>query len=221
LIIVTSGRRILSIETSSIICGLAYIVNGESVGCIEESAPRKHAEILPDFFIELKNKTKFRLADLNGIAVSIGPGSFTGLRIGLSFAKGLAYSKNLPIIPVPTMMSLAYQVRNKYPTYGLIWSHGTQVFSQHVDWIDKLPVEAGNIEVNSWDDVKKKVPIERTIFQWQCDKIIGNKFIAVVSQPSAVNVGYLANHNYRKWVVKNPYDLVPNYIAPFKIKSGV
>ena len=84
-----------------------------------------------------------------------------------------------------------------------------------------MPVEAGNIEVNNWDDVKKKVPIERTIFQWQCDEIIGNKFKAVASQPSAVNVGYLADHNYRKWVVKNPYDLVPNYIAPFKINSGV
>ena len=69
--------------------------------------------------------------------------------------------------------------------------------------------------------MKKKVPIERTIFQWQCDEIIGNKFKAVASQPSAVNVGYLADHNYRKWVVKNPYDLVPNYIAPFKIKSGL
>jgi len=216
---VISGTKILSIETSSSICGLAYIVNGESVGCIEESTPRKHAEILPDFFNQLEKKTNFHLAELNAIAVSIGPGSFTGLRIGLSFAKGLAYSKGLPIVPVPTMMALAYQVRYAFPTYGLIWSHGTRVFSQPVTWVNKLPAEAGSVEVNDWDDLVERVPIEQTIFQWQCDDIVDGKFSAIESKPSAINVGLLANHNFKEWVVKKPYDLVPSYIAPFGIKS--
>ena len=217
----TSGTKILSIETSSSICGSAYIVNGENVGCIEKSTPRKHAEILPEFFHQLEKKTNFCLAKINAIAVSIGPGSFTGLRIGLSFAKGLAYSKGLPIVPVPTMMALTYQVRYAYPTYGLIWSHGTRVFSQPVTWVNKLPAEAGSIEVNNWDDLIERVPIEQTIFQWQCENIIDDKFPAIESKPSAINVGILANHNFKEWVVKKPYELVPNYIAPFEIKSRI
>ena len=117
------------------------------------------------------------------------------------------------------MMALAYQVRYAFPTYGLIWSHGTRVFSQPVIWVNKLPAEAGSVEVNDWDDLVERVPIEQTIFQWQCDDIVDGKFSAIESKPSAINVGLLANHNFKEWVVKKPYDLVPSYIAPFGIKS--
>ena len=77
--------KILAIETASDICGIAYIKNGKCEGLIEKSIPRKHAEQLPLFYQKLIKKTGLKLSELDGIAISIGPGSFTGLRIGLSY----------------------------------------------------------------------------------------------------------------------------------------
>ena len=97
--------NILAIETATEMCGIAYYENGVMQAVEEENIPRQHATSLPMFYKTLQDKTKFSLNILDGIAVSIGPGSFTGLRIGLSFTKGLAYSHDLPIIPVPTLQA--------------------------------------------------------------------------------------------------------------------
>ena len=98
------SKLILSIESSSTICGVAVIEKGDILSLVEKSAYRKHAEILPEFIQIALEQSKKTVSDLDAIAVSIGPGSFTGLRIGLGMAKGLAYSHNLPIIPVPTQI---------------------------------------------------------------------------------------------------------------------
>ena len=134
----SSKKNILSIETSSNICGISFISRGESVDIIEQESNKKHAEILPEFYLKLKNSTGFILDDIDAIAISIGPGSFTGLRIGLSFAKGLAFSKGLPIIPMSTMMSLAYSLKEDSPDLGIIYSHAKRVFYQDIKWKKNL-----------------------------------------------------------------------------------
>ena len=103
-----NNNTILAIETSSNICGISFIENGTLIDSIDKEKSKQHAEVLPQLYQELKIKTNFSLSNIDALAVSIGPGSFTGLRIGLSFTKGLAFSKNLPIVPISTMMALAY-----------------------------------------------------------------------------------------------------------------
>ena len=107
------NRLILSIETSSKICSVGLLSNGKNLGFIEELDGRKHAELLPEFVEKLLKKNKVQVKLIDAIAVSIGPGSFTGLRVGLSFAKGVAYAIKCPIIPVPTILSIAYSLRKK------------------------------------------------------------------------------------------------------------
>ena len=101
-------ENIIAIETSSNICGVSFIKSGNCIKTIEENSERKHIEKIPIFYKELQDKIGFKNSEISAIAVSIGPGSFTGLRIGLSFAKGLALAQSLPIVPIPTMMSLAF-----------------------------------------------------------------------------------------------------------------
>ena len=96
------SKNILSIETSSLICGVSIIENGNLIGISEKSTYRKHNENLANFAQDAIKKSNKSLSDIDAIAVSIGPGSFTGLRIGLGFAKGMAYALGLPIVPVPT-----------------------------------------------------------------------------------------------------------------------
>ena len=121
-------KYILAIETSSSICGVSIIFNEEIIGIEETDVSRKHAELLPGFTKIALDNSKKTLNDIDAIAISIGPGSFTGLRVGLGFAKGLAYSKGLPIIPIPSMLSLAFSLQKYEPQQGILHSHGDKVF---------------------------------------------------------------------------------------------
>lgn len=109
--------KILGIETATSVCSIALIENSKVLS--EKSLLEKniHSEkIIPLIDEVLKNFKEF-----DKIAVSIGPGSFTGLRVGLSTAKGLAYASKKPIIPVSTLKALAYNViLHKIQTTALI-----------------------------------------------------------------------------------------------------
>ncbi len=74
---------------------------------LAEPTPRSHVGVLPRLVDAVLARAGLGWADLDGLAVSIGPGSFTGLRIGLGFAKGVAYAGKLPIAAVPTLEALA------------------------------------------------------------------------------------------------------------------
>ena len=78
--------------------------NGNLLSLVEENSYRKHNENIADFTDRAIKQSKKLISEIDAIAISIGPGSFTGLRIGLGFAKGLAFSQGIPIIPVPTLL---------------------------------------------------------------------------------------------------------------------
>jgi tRNA threonylcarbamoyladenosine biosynthesis protein TsaB len=96
---------ILSIETATRICAAALVHQGAVVAERHEEGRAIHAGLLPALVEEVLGG--HRPEELEGIAVSIGPGSFTGLRIGLSFAKGLSYACSVPILAVPTLEAIA------------------------------------------------------------------------------------------------------------------
>ncbi len=98
---------ILAIETSGLICGVT-LHDGVNIVCEKEEAiPRAHDTSLVRLIRDVLDERSVSYGALKAIAISIGPGSFTGLRIGLSAAKALCYSRNIPLIPVPTMNALA------------------------------------------------------------------------------------------------------------------
>jgi tRNA threonylcarbamoyladenosine biosynthesis protein TsaB len=103
---------ILCLETATTNCSVAVGIDGEVVGLIEENSPNySHSEQLHVFIEEVMAKASLTLADLDAIAVSKGPGSYTGLRIGVSAAKGLCFSLDIPLISIPTLKSLARQLQ--------------------------------------------------------------------------------------------------------------
>ncbi|WP_010228055.1 tRNA (adenosine(37)-N6)-threonylcarbamoyltransferase complex dimerization subunit type 1 TsaB [Gillisia marina] len=103
---------ILCIETASTNCSVAIGVNGKLLALKEDyDSNYSHAERLHIFIQEILAENNLELSDLDAIAVSKGPGSYTGLRIGVSAAKGLCFSLDIPLISVPTLTSLAMQVK--------------------------------------------------------------------------------------------------------------
>jgi tRNA threonylcarbamoyladenosine biosynthesis protein TsaB len=101
---------ILNLETATTNCSVSLANGGELLVLQEENSVQySHAEQLHVFIEEVLTKAGKKMSDLQAIAVSKGPGSYTGLRIGVSAAKGLCFALNIPLISVPTLLSMAHQ----------------------------------------------------------------------------------------------------------------
>ena len=110
--------NILNIETATKNCSVSLSTDEQLLDVLEFAGENySHAEKLHVFIKQILDKNRLKTKDLNAIAVSMGPGSYTGLRIGVSTAKGLAYSLNLPLIAVSTLEVLA---RKNYMESGYI-----------------------------------------------------------------------------------------------------
>jgi tRNA threonylcarbamoyladenosine biosynthesis protein TsaB len=101
---------VLGIETATVICSAGIARDDKVIGEIRLAVKNVHAEALTASARDLLALLQLSFADLDGIAVSIGPGSFTGLRIGLATAKGLAFSLSKPIVGIETLQAQAAAV---------------------------------------------------------------------------------------------------------------
>lgn len=102
---------ILNIETSTKNCSVSIAENGKTTVLKEiNDGGYSHAEKLHELITEVIKKSQLKFTDLTAVAVSKGPGSYTGLRIGVSAAKGLCFALNIPLISVNTLESLAHSI---------------------------------------------------------------------------------------------------------------
>ncbi len=207
------GRYILAIETSSSICGVSILYDREILSTEEKDVNRKHAELLPGITQKALDKANKTLDDIDAIAISIGPGSFTGLRVGLGFAKGLAYSKCLPIVPVPSMLSLAFSMRKYKPKQGILHSHGNKIFFQSFGWEGNVPFSKIKPRLLKISDCVQSLSPE---FHYNCENIFPDAKRVKIATHSSLNIGKLAYVYFNDFIVAKPHTLVPNYIAPFK-----
>jgi len=108
---------ILIIETSTEVCSVALLKDGKIIDLIETKEGQNHARLVAVFAESLFNRNNIKVSDLDAVAVSKGPGSYTGLRIGVSTAKGICYARNIPLIAIGTLEAMAKHVvlnRTKY-----------------------------------------------------------------------------------------------------------
>jgi tRNA threonylcarbamoyladenosine biosynthesis protein TsaB len=101
---------ILNIETSSEICSVGLSDNNELLSLKESQEPNSHSRLLTVLIDNIFSEINIKISDLDAVAVSKGPGSYTGLRIGVSVAKGICYSLNKPLIAIDTLQSLAINI---------------------------------------------------------------------------------------------------------------
>ncbi|MBX2958642.1 MAG: tRNA (adenosine(37)-N6)-threonylcarbamoyltransferase complex dimerization subunit type 1 TsaB [Flavobacteriales bacterium] len=116
---------ILGIETSTKMCSVAISNNEELLSIREQSGDYSHAELLNKFINEVCHEANIKLNDLDAVAVSKGPGSYTGLRIGVSAAKGLCYALDKPFVAVDTLKAMAINLmmnNQQSITFGEGWN---------------------------------------------------------------------------------------------------
>ena len=208
--------KIIGIETATDICGVCIIHDGKIIDTEELILFRDHAEKLPILVNKILKNNNLKMNDFNSVAVSNGPGSFTGLRIGLSFAKALAFSNNLPIVPIPTLYSIASNLDfTNSKIKILLHSHATNVYFQNFEIKNSQIKELSKPTLSSWD----KLIINNTdfkIFHYGCEKLIQSELIKPI-KPSSKSIVITANQEYNKFCMHDFGDLQPNYVSAFKI----
>jgi len=103
---------ILNIETATETCSASLAENGKLIAVKENIDGQQHARLLTVFIDELFKETGYSFNELSAVAVSKGPGSYTGLRIGVSAAKGIAYAADIPLIAISTLQALTSSILN-------------------------------------------------------------------------------------------------------------
>ena len=109
-------QRIILIETSTALCSAAIAENGAITAYRESSAPKAHASLTAVFIQEMLQERGLTLAECDAVCVSMGPGSYTGLRVGVSTAKGLCFGAGKPLIAVGTLDTLVAQASSVIPS---------------------------------------------------------------------------------------------------------
>jgi len=154
---------ILNIETSTTNCSVALSENGVVVGLKEDnSLEYSHAERLHVYIDEVLKIAKVSKDQLEAIAISKGPGSYTGLRIGVSAAKGLCYALSLPLISVPTLEALAHQVENPKGTIvAMLDARRMEVYSAiyDADYNETRTTEAEVLTSESYKELLESTPV--------------------------------------------------------------
>ena len=153
---------ILCLETSTAVCSVALVENGNVVALRESLDGQNHAEKITLFIDEVMKEAGIAYKDLDAVATSMGPGSYTGLRIGVSTAKGLCYAMEKPLIAIDTLAAMAhgFKANSQQPTAILcpmIDARRMEVYTAFFN--DKLErtseTEAIVIDENSFMELKQ------------------------------------------------------------------
>lgn len=210
---------LLAIETSSKLCSAAVLMDKKKYVELKYLDKQIHSEGLIQFIDNLIDISKLELKDIKAVAVSSGPGSFTGIRIGYSSVKGLAFGLDIPIIPVPSFLAFALEVSQYYKhdfNFGIaVKANSNEFYFGCYSKRENEIKETSPIELINTSDLLIYAK-EKFIFS-----DIQMDFSLNIYSPSAYYVGLWACE-YGKDKLILDYDLIePNYVKQFipKVKT--
>jgi tRNA threonylcarbamoyladenosine biosynthesis protein TsaB len=216
---------ILNLETSTKNCSVSIAKDGQTLICKEIAETGfSHAERLHVFIEEVLAETKLNFNDLAAIAVSQGPGSYTGLRIGVSAAKGLCYALNLPLIAVDTLQSLANQVVvNQGYIVPMIDARRMEVYSAIFDHNHQKTreIQAQIIDENSFSDITENIYIVGDCNEKIKTVLTKNNiiFIDTICYPSANQMSEMSYQKFKNQDFENLAYFEPFYLKDFLITT--
>ncbi len=217
--------RILSIETSTSMCSVALHERGALLALAEIKEPGAHAEKLLLLVDEVFEKAALSFGDLDAVAVSQGPGSYTGLRIGVSTAKGIAYGLDIPLIGINTLQAMAASQPLNQGEFvvAVLDARRMEVYTQTFGY--------ANQEITSIAALVLEECVFASILEKGRVYFVGDgaeKVKAYAQHPNAVfsgsweqslsakNMGQLAFEKFLRQDLEDLAYFVPNYLKEFK-----
>jgi len=216
---------ILNIETATKNCSVALAKEGKTILCKEIAEDGySHAERLHVFIDEIISEAGIQMKDLVAVAVSQGPGSYTGLRIGVSASKGLCYALGIPLIAVDTMQSLASKVKTDDGLIvPMIDARRMEVYSAvfSADLDKKREVLAEVITENSFEELNEKIYFVGDCNE-KCKTVLTKDnfvFLDEFKYPSANEMSTLSFDKYKKNDTVDVAYFEPHYLKDFLIAT--
>ena len=218
---------ILSIETSTGVCSVAMSENGQCIFKQEDHSGPNHAVSLGAFVDEALSFTDNHAIPLGAVAVSCGPGSYTGLRIGVSMAKGICYGRNVPLLAVPTLevmsvpVLLNHEIEDDALLCPMIDARRMEVYSAIYDRAlnERRETRADIVDAGTYREYLNHHPVY----------FFGNgaaKCMETINHPNARlidGIDPLAKYMFpiaeRKWVSEEFEDVA--YFVPYYLKDFV
>ncbi|MGN6178806.1 MAG: tRNA (adenosine(37)-N6)-threonylcarbamoyltransferase complex dimerization subunit type 1 TsaB [Mucilaginibacter sp.] len=220
---------ILQIETATTVCSVALSKNGKTLAVKEINERNIHAEVITVFIDELLKETGVSYSEVDAIAVSSGPGSYTGLRIGVSTAKGLCFALDKPLIAVETLEAMADGLINGMQLADkdillcpMIDARRMEVYTAIFNANGKRirPTTAEIIDANSFGDLLS----DHTIIFFgdgapKCQAVLGDNTNAQFVADFRNSAAYLSQKAYAKLLANNLEDVA--YFEPFYLKDFI
>lgn len=224
---------ILNIETSTEVCSVSLAKDGEVLFLKESAEGMNHSRLLTVFIEQLFSENKLDIKSLDAVAVSKGPGSYTGLRIGVSVAKGLCYGLGIPLISVSSLEILGIYTALNVNRLGQIKSGIEPLFCPMIDarrmevytalytakGEEIKPISAEIITDDFLQDELKKQPV------WffgngatKCKNVLQSEN-AVFSGPAATSAGFMTHLSDLKFAAQQFENVA--YFEPFYLKNFV
>ena len=226
---------ILCLETATPSCSVALVHNGEVLACEEDPKGQNHSEKITLFIDSVMKKAGISYNQLDAVTVSMGPGSYTGLRIGVSTAKGICYAVSKPLIAVETLHAMAFgglsvistersERRNLQHTalIPMIDARRMEVYAAIFDEnVNKIKdTEAVIIDENSFSDLKK----DHYLYLFgdgadKCAELFANDDKITVIKDFYCSAKYMNTIAQQKFNNKDFVDVA--YFEPFYLKDFV
>ena len=211
---------ILNIETATKNCSVALAKDGNTIICKEIAEEGySHAERLHVFIEEIIKESGITFQDLTAIAVSQGPGSYTGLRIGVSAAKGLCFALDIPLIAVDTLQILASQAKvSNGLIIPMIDARRMEVYSAifNPNFEKQRAVEAEIIAENSFEVLQQTLYFVGDCAE-KCKPVLTKEnfiFLEEIKYPSAKEMSFLS---FEKYKINDFVDVA--YFEPYYLKD--
>ncbi|PCJ23338.1 MAG: tRNA (adenosine(37)-N6)-threonylcarbamoyltransferase complex dimerization subunit type 1 TsaB [Flavobacteriales bacterium] len=216
---------ILGLETSTKICSVAVSDGDKLLALREEGGEYSHSEKLTVFIQSTLKEARLKLPDIDAVAVSKGPGSYTGLRIGVSVAKGLCYALNKPLIAVDTLQAMALGM-SKAEDLGLycamIDARRMEVYTAIYDLNNNMieEVSAKIIDKDSFENYLKE---NKVVFfgdgSDKCKEVLNGNTNATFSDKGLPSAQYINQIALEKFNCQNFEDVA--YFEPYYLKDFI
>ncbi|MBK9458488.1 MAG: tRNA (adenosine(37)-N6)-threonylcarbamoyltransferase complex dimerization subunit type 1 TsaB [Chitinophagales bacterium] len=221
--------QILCIDTTTDVCSVALTQNGTVVAAIENSDKNTQSALLTLYIEQVLKEANCAYNQLSAVAISSGPGSYTGLRIGASVAKGLCYALDIPLISTDTLTALAQQAAKTYPRTNayyvpMIDARRQEVFAalfdNHLNIIN--PPQAIVLEPTTFDNLLNEKTVlfcgtgsvkYKSMLQHQNAQFIDTQTVYCIAN----NIAALSYQQYCKKDFANTAYYEPLYVKPFYI----
>ncbi|CDG49869.1 tRNA (adenosine(37)-N6)-threonylcarbamoyltransferase complex dimerization subunit type 1 TsaB [Cardinium endosymbiont of Bemisia tabaci] len=219
---------ILSIETATAVCSVSLHDSGTLIAHTALCMDRSHSEYLMPIIEALLNNSNCDKKSLAAIAISAGPGSYTGLRIGSAVGKGLCYGLDVPLISVCTLEAIAYGMRPFVDAGTLLCpaidARRTAIYTLITDQVGQIK-RPPHVALLDSQEYRDGLPNQPLLFfgdgVLKCKTfLIENKNIRFIEQvvPSAIQIGYLAFAKFQQQLWAGVPHYTPCYLSQFQEK---